>query len=386
MNATFVPHGAALAPRVAGVITATVIIGFFLVALTYAFSAQPSPWTLVGMTITLAVLLSLQFVHSFPALFRRWAPNRRLTLALQAALTYVPFLFFKAAWLGMPGFLAASVLLVMGGSLAYGLFALVVASAGVLQFLVGYRIGDLAYNLIATVLTALVVYGLSRLSDLVRELQYAREEVARLAVTEERLRIARDLHDLLGYSLSTITLKCELTYRLVPVQPERAQQELTEVLHTAREALTDVRSVAVGYRTMSLAAEVHVAETTLAAVGITVDTRVDTGTLQPAVDTVLATILREGLTNMLRHSKAQRCRIAAWADDCTIHLTLENDGVGSAGLLSADHRDPGGNGIRNLTERVTALGGDLTAEALDGQQFRLAARLPLAAAVHSQPD
>ncbi len=387
-----------LAPRVAVVITTVVICGFFLVAVTYVLRAQHSAWTLVGCAAGLAGLLALQLTHSFPTLARPLARYRKWTLLTQAVLTYLPFTVFKAAWLGMPGFLAASTLLVLPGALAWTLFGAIAASVEVLQFAVGFGVGDLVYNGVSTVLTGFVVYGLSRLSDLIREVQAARGELARLAVTQERLRFARDLHDLLGYSLSTITLKCELTYRLVPRQPQRAQQELTEVLHTARQALSDVRSVATGYRSMSLRSEATAAESMLAAVGIEVDNVLECGPLPEAVDTVLATVLREGVTNMLRHSKAQRCRIEACRDRGTVRMSLVNDGVGGAiGTLGAA-QGSGGSGIGNLTERVRALGGRLTAGTLTDHRFRLHVEVPLDGAEsaaasaaasgggHSQPD
>ncbi|MDQ8705966.1 histidine kinase [Streptomyces sp. LHD-70] len=370
-----------LAPRVAATITSVVVCGFFAVALSYVLRIPHSAWSLAAAVVLLAVLLGLQLFHSFPTLVKPLAPRRRWTLAAQALLTYLPFAFFKAAWLGMPGFLAASALLVVDGVLAWAIFVGTVISVGVLQFAVGFGKDELAYNVLATALTGVVVYGLSRLSDLVSEVQAARGELARLAVTQERLRFARDLHDLLGFSLSTITLKCELTHRLVLHQPQRAQQELTEVLHTARQALSDVRSVASGYRSLSLRTEACTAESILTAVGITAETRLEFGPLPDEVDTVLATVLREGITNMLRHSKADHCLIEAVGEAGSVRLRIVNDGADrTAGTLKAG-TDGGGSGIGNLTERVARLGGTLIAEPAGPGRFCLAAELPLKTAV-----
>ncbi|MGW1009317.1 sensor histidine kinase [Streptomyces termitum] len=381
-----------MAPRVAGTITLVVILCFFGVGLTYAAGAGMGAGELSLCCALMAVLLVLQLNHSFPG-WIPWAARRRVpTLALQAVLTFVPFTLFGAAWLGMPGFLAASALLVLGAAWGWAVFAGVVVATGFIQFAVGYGMSQLAYNSLATVLTGLVVYGLSRLSGLVREVQRAREELVRLAVTQERLRFARDLHDLLGFSLSTITLKCELAHRLIRVQPERAEVELTEIVQTARQALTDVRSVASSYVQMELNREVASAASLLRAVGIRTDIQVTDAPLHGSVDTVLATVLREGVTNLLRHSKAQNCVVEARADEKHVYFSIANDGLGEAGSLHCDSDGDGesdcvtgGVGLRSLTIRAEALGGRLDWRVRPDGWFELTAALPLRPAADASP-
>ena len=198
-----------------------------------------------------------------------------------------------------------------------------------------------------------------------------------MAVTRERLRFARDLHDLLGYSLSSITLKTELTYRLVPKQPQRAKEELSGILEISRQALADVREVARAYRDMSLEAEAVSAKGMLAAAEIDTELRLEYGTLDPATDTVLATTLREGVTNMLRHSKAQRCVISVTQADAAVRLELGNDGVvaHSGGLVDAS-----GSGLGNLRTRLVEIGGSLDARISEDLWFWLVAQAPRAAA------
>ncbi|MFD5549465.1 sensor histidine kinase [Streptomyces goshikiensis] len=321
----------------------------------------------------LLTIFSIQLVISFPRLVPGLTRHRRSLLTAQATLTFLPFCYFGQAWMPTPGLLAGSALLVLPDAVAWAAFGLVVLGVDVLQFSVGLHARDLAYTTVSTVLTGLVVFGLSRLSDMVTEVHQSRAELARLAVDQERLRFARDLHDLLGYSLSTITLKCELAYRLLPTQVERTQQELTEILLTSRQALADVRSVASGYRDMSLAVEISDAETMLGSLDIRVTTRVDSGTLPREVDTVLATVLREGLTNMLRHSEADSCTITTVRKDQKIRFRLASNGIGARRAL-LDRNGPGvpdasgrgGSGILNLAARVEALGGRLDAEVRGG--------------------
>lgn len=207
------------------------------------------------------------------------------------------------------------------------MFGAVVAAAPLYPLLKGSGVLYSGYVFISVTLAGLVIYGLTRLTDLVRELHDTRERLARMAVTQERLRFARDLHDLLGYSLSTVTLKGELVSRLIPVRPEQAAEETTSLLLVARQALADVRLVSRGYRDMSLCDEADSAAKVLvsAEVRVEVDMRVER--LHPVVDTVLATALREGVTNILRHSKAEVCTIRATSGTETVLLTLVNDGV-----------------------------------------------------------
>jgi len=372
------PERTDLAPLVATTITAVVLAGFFAIAATYVLAAHPSPMMLASATILLLAILTIQLLHSFTQLAPAGIRPGKLTLAAQGVLTYAPFVPFGRAWLGMPGFLTASTLLLLPPLVSVPLFVLEVVLTDLFELQMGTGLADTAYTTVATVLTGLVVFGLSRLTDMVTEVHRSRAELARLAIAQERLRIARDLHDLLGYSLSAITLKCELTYRLALRHPDRVQQELTEILQTARQALSDVRSVARGYRDMSLPAEAATAQSMLTTLGLRISVRLDCGELPTALDTVLATVLREGLTNMLRHSKAESVEIEAVRTGRTVRLTVANDGVGRAGRIpvAGDDRTTS-SGIANLTERVGEHGGRLTAGIRADGRFTLTAEIEL---------
>ncbi|MCX4851907.1 sensor histidine kinase [Streptomyces sp. NPDC051658] len=362
-------------------ITTVVLCAFCFVAVTYELSARPSVNTFTEAMVLLLVIFLVQLQISFPHLIPVLGRHRLLLLLVQSLLTYVPFLFYGQTWLPLPGLLAGSTLLVLPDVVAWPAFGLVLASTDVLQFFIGLGWRDVSYTTVSTLLTGLVVFGLSRLTDMVTEVHRSRADLARLAVAQERLRFARDLHDLLGYSLSTITLKCELAYRLPPGQAGRVQQELTEILRTSRQALSDVRAVASGYRDMNLAAEVANAESVLDALDITTVTHVTCGTLPCEVDTTLATVLREGMTNMLRHSEASCCRITALRRDRTVMFRLANDGVDGARVHLqplAGEEGNGNSGIRNLATRVESIGGTLTAGSRSDGWFVLEAVLDLA--------
>ena len=362
-----------LAPTLARGIVVVVFGGFFLIAFLHVLYQNMGTGKLVLSVVYTIPLLWLQvFVFGRPqARLRRSVAYA--ALVAQAALVYLPLLQFQSAWLSLPGFLAGSVLLVLPPRLAWGTFALIVASMGLTQSQLTGQPIDIAYTAVSTTITGLVVYGLTRLSSLITELHEARTELAHMAVAQERLRFARDLHDLLGYSLSAITLKSELTHRLVTKNPTKAQNELAEILDIARKALSDVRSVASGYRELSLDSESESARSVLLAADVDVTMEMDYGDLPTPIKTVLATVLREGITNVLRHSKAERCDISVRQAGGRVWLDIVNDGVHSSPPPS-----DGGSGIRNLSARVAALDGHLVAGIEPDGRYGLHASAPLA--------
>ncbi|MDQ3913699.1 MAG: sensor histidine kinase [Actinomycetota bacterium] len=208
----------------------------------------------------------------------------------------------------------------------------------------------------------------------VAELRAAREEIARLAVAEERLRFARDLHDLLGHSLSLITLKSELARRLLPTAPEKAKAEVRDIEGVARRALREVREAVTSYRQPTLEGELAGAREMLEAAGIACWIENKVNVLPNTMDAVLAWTVREGVTNVIRHSHAGRCEIRVTQDSEEIHAEITDDGHGSR---SRDEGAIAGSGLSGLAERVTASGGDFEAGSLPGGGFRLRVSLPL---------
>ena len=183
------------------------------------------------------------------------------------------------------------------------------------------------------------------------QLRRADEEIERLATIAERERIARDLHDLLGHTLSVLVLTAELASRLVPADPDRATQEMREVEQTARTALREVRTAVAGYRAKGLGAELVNSQRALAAAGVDADATVDLPVLPAEHEAALALALREAVTNVVRHADARRTSIRARATVDDVELEVTDDGRGASG------RD--GAGLSGMRERVTALGGQV---------------------------
>ena len=202
------------------------------------------------------------------------------------------------------------------------------------------------------------------------KLRMAQEEIEALAAVAERERIARDLHDVLGHTLSVIVLKAELAGRLLARGEEthRAAAEIADVERTARTALAEVRETIGGYRARGLAAEMDAARNALTAAGVRFEVHglPTAGSLRPAEETVLGLALREAVTNVVRHAQASTCRLKFDAENGRRSLLIEDDG------MHAIQRE--GNGLRGMRERVESLGGTLLLERDNGT--RLLIELP----------
>ncbi len=182
-------------------------------------------------------------------------------------------------------------------------------------------------------------------------LRLTQQEVERLAQTAERERIARDLHDLLGHTLSLITLKSELAAKLMARDPARAEEEIREVERISREALKEVRSAITGYRSEGLPAEMARARLALETAGVKLEYFAVPLELPPVEETVLSLALREAVTNVFRHAQARTCRITLEQTEDETRLEVRDDGRGAAG--------PEGVGLSGMRERVESLGGRL---------------------------
>jgi two-component system sensor histidine kinase DesK len=209
------------------------------------------------------------------------------------------------------------------------------------------------------------VFGIVSLVRRNLDLAHAHEQLKELAVEQERARFARDLHDLLGHSLTVITVKSELARRVMASDPDRAAAEVADIERLSREALADVRSTVAGYRGVTLSAEISSARVALAAAGVSAE-------LPGAVDDVpgerrelFGWVLREGVTNVVRHSDASRVRVSVSAHS----VEIVDDGTLAA--TSAD-----GSGLAGLRERLADVGGRLDAGPVDGGGFRLYAEVP----------
>ncbi|MDT7787603.1 MAG: hypothetical protein QOF58_6022, partial [Pseudonocardiales bacterium] len=243
--------------RLAYLVITVVFANYLGNAFFYVLEAGATPARIAGSLACLSAIGYLQLrVFSRPDATLHSA-GAHLALGALALLVFVPVPFFPNAWGGMPGFLAGSALLVLRGRARWVVFAAVALANAATKAPYQPDLFVLAYYVVSSVVAGLVVYGLSRLPSLVRQLETARSELAELAVARERLRFAHDLHDLLGVGLSAITAKVELARRQLG---ERAQKELAQTIGIAREALTDLRAVASSYRKLSLTAEIEADE------------------------------------------------------------------------------------------------------------------------------
>jgi len=249
--------------------------------------------------------------------------------------------------------------------------------------------------LLPVLLIGLAMIGFRLQITLMQQLNQARETVAKLATNEERLRLARDMHDLTGQSLSMITLKSELAAKRLAKLPSSAERdsaltELGDIGRVSRQTLHDIREAVSGYRRPTLAIEVITARNALEAAGIALDDdaglTLRSGTFDPDAEAVLAWCLREAVTNVIRHSRARHCRIRLTERLGELSLEVADDG---RGFVSQDPGTPNtpdgprGSGLRGVSERLSAIGGRLSLGPAErsgpGHGFRLIATVPVAA-------
>jgi two-component system sensor histidine kinase DesK len=195
----------------------------------------------------------------------------------------------------------------------------------------------------------------------------AQAEVERLAKLAERERIARDLHDVIGHTLSLVVLKTELAQKLMARDAGRAMTEMADVERIARDGLAEVRQAITGYRSGGLAAELEHVREALVAAGIEATIEAGSVPLPPAQETALSLALREATTNVIRHAAATQCHIRFYAQDTSVLMEVADNGRGGEA--------PFGNGLTGMRERIHALGGVLSREAQQGT--RLLIKLPI---------
>lgn len=229
-------------------------------------------------------------------------------------------------------------------------------------------------------LVLMLLVGVTRIHDGVvgrknRELRRSRDEVEQLAALAERERIGRDLHDLLGHTLSVIVLKSELAAKMAEANPERSVAEIREIERISREALADVRAAISGCRARGLSGELDNARRVLAGAGVEVSSAMDPVELTAVQETALSLALREAVTNIVRHARASRCAIRLRREGDRTRLDIEDDGGGGVAT--------GGNGLAGMRARIAAVGGSVEHDGRDG--WRLAVSVPAAGASSPVP-
>jgi two-component system, NarL family, sensor histidine kinase DesK len=379
------------------------------------WAVRQARWFLVGLHLALAVVSPLLTVAGFegepgnpalavPAGLAIGALQLRHSLAAArgvrpyawpwtllalAVLVYLPMVWFTWDWAVMQYFVIASAAMLLRGWPATLAIAAPIAGTVVTGAAEGIATGTgfnemgflILYWCIGLMTAAVALYGSARLVRLAGELSAARTELAELAIRRERLRVSRDLHDLLGQSLSAVSLKGDLALRLLRNNdPPAARAEIESLTEVARDALRDIHAVARDRRAVSLRTEVDGAATLLAAAGVEARIDVAVAGLPEPVDSLLGWAVREGVTNVLRHSEPRTCTIAVQRSGKAVRLEIVNDGArpaagpGPAGLV--EDGSAVGRGLAGLAERARARSGSVSTERGRDGRFTLVVEIP----------
>ncbi|MCM2579330.1 sensor histidine kinase [Streptomyces meridianus] len=333
----------------------------------------PDPW-IGGAGLLLFNTLYIAVVS------RAWCPRRRKSrstwwlLAAQGAVTCTLAAGYGDSWLLFLPLFALACGTVLRGRVLFPVLIPLSVFAGA----VGWAGGEgITYTMTigyGTLMSGLMASALVRLADTVRELDGTRQELARSAVERERLRFSRDLHDLLGHTLSVVVVKAEAVRRLASRDLGAALAQAADIESVGRRALIEVRDAVTGYRAGSLDTELDRARSALGACGIEAVVRQSGPPLEPRTEALLGWVVREGVTNTVRHSGADRCEIEVRGSSHEVLLEITDDGRGGAG-----ERHTAGTGLTGLAERMADAGGFLDAGPRAGGGFRVTAGLPAGA-------
>ena len=329
-------------------------------------SAAAAAWFVVFVTLYLATMWA-----AFGGDPRHPERTPVWPLIALVVLTVPVIVVYGINWVGGIIYLSVAAGSTLPSRRAYTVIALLAALQVLLVWTGGASVaGNWDLYLLTLGLGVMMLFWRRSLA-LIADLHEAREEVARLAVSDERLRIARDLHDVLGHSLSVIALKAQVSRRTMHADPAGARAALGDVEQVAQESLRELRQMVAGYREQTLAGELRGAAEVLAAAGVELEVRQTAEHIAGETDAALAWAVREGVSNVLRHSRATHCRISISAAGADLRFELFDHGVGADDAASS-----AGHGLRGLRERMAKLGGTLDAGASPGGGFRLAAQLP----------
>ncbi|MFE5662597.1 sensor histidine kinase [Streptomyces niveus] len=338
----------------------------------------PNPWFGgLGLLVFNSLYISVVF-RAFHPMARNSAATW-WSLAGMAVMTFGLGGAYGGSWLlFFPLFGLACGTVLRGRNLALVGAPLTVAVAVVAAVHDGWGAVTIAYG---TVISMLVTAAILALSETVVELHSTRQELARSAVEEERLRFSRDLHDLLGHTLSVIVVKSEAARRLAPRDMDAALEQVTDIESVGRQALREIREAVTGYRDSSLSTELDRARSALTAAGIEPVVRQSGPPLGPRTEALLGWVVREAMTNAVRHSGATRCEITVHGAPEQVRLVITDDGRGvrsaPAGGTGGEGTGGRGTGLRGLTERLAAAGGSLEAGPAPRGGFRVTAVLPV---------
>ena len=351
----------------------------------------PQPGSRLALQLALLALVVAAYVYVVvrpPS--DRPLPGRGVAIAVILAISVTLVLgHFPGRWVGLLTFVSLAVPAAYPRRRAVRTVALTVGLTGALSLWQGLPPSQVALNCLQTGISGFGMLGFFHIIGLNVQLRRAQDELARMAVAEERLRFSRDLHDLLGHSLSVIVLKSELAGGLLETDPTRAATEVREIEQVARRSLAEVREAVGGYRRVALAAELAGARAALDAAGVRATVEEPPRDLPEPVQEALGWAVREGTTNVLRHSGAATCRVGFERDGDRVAVVIADDGAGAdspprvglpggngSGGSAPRGSASGGSGLAGLAERVAGSGGRLQAGPRPEGGFQLRVEVP----------
>lgn len=339
----------------------------------YFMLQEPMPWLGLGFAL-LTTLLMLHFAYYWRSRHAGVYLTAQLGIILFLSTVYHPMYAYIVFILSYPlSRLDFRMNLILSSCFGIGLMAILVQSGFITQM-------PFMMNMLPPLFGGCVIPFAIRASHRYQEmnerLQAATSQIERFAQQEERQRIARELHDTLGHTLSLISLKSELAEKLALRSPERAAQEAREIRETASAALKQMRELVSDMKVVRLGEEWEHARSLCAAADIElhVDQEGLTEALSPLQESILAMSFREALTNIVRHSKASKCTVKLYATADSIRFIIQDDGIGFQAEAAAEKS--GGNGLIGIKQRLSLLEGRLQIYALPGKGTRLELELP----------
>lgn len=335
------------------------IVPFALTPFLHAQQSNPASYALYALAVCFFIYL---YLRSY------WVRGRQLTF-ISATTVAMGLLFWPISYGAGAFFIYASAMIALQESPKWALRGVIaIALITMAQALILQReIWHASWPVVFVLIVGGINIHYSQVGRANARLRLAQDEVAHMAKLAERERIARDLHDLLGHTLSLVILKSELASKLADRDPERSREEIRDVERIAREALAEVRAAVSGYRTSGLEAEVQHAKVTLTTAGVRLEADVTKNKIPPAHEAVLCLALREAVTNIVRHSGAHNARLTIDCNDNACTLAISDDGRGG--------NAPFGSGLSGMRERVDILGGTFTRSGTSGTT--LTVTLPL---------
>jgi two-component system sensor histidine kinase DesK len=334
-------------------------------------------WALAGLLTFVALYLTI-VTNAFD---QSWPPSTTADFVMLVASAVIGLVLLwsygdSGSWASVVLYISVSGVVVLGTARAVAwvagccLILVVYCTLGPAR---GADLGPWASLLFGLLLASALVFTIRQMLTYIGLLRSTREKLARTAVSEERLRFSRDLHDLLGHTLSVIVVKAEVVRRLAEQDPAAAAREAAEIETIGRQALAEVRDAVSGYREPDFATEVESVRSALMDAGMAVQVDPPVSALPPPANRLFGWAVREAATNAIRHSHALTCRIATGCDGGIATLEVVDDGVGADGHIGTSI----GTGLTGLRERFAAAGGTLETSSQPGDGFRLTATVPI---------